>query len=408
MWLRNQHTQPCIVSIGLVILALRVVPVVRGQQGPDTKVCASHHTGHCSACESCCIDFSSQDLCNTCVTRRCSNKCVPTLEDDGSQAPCSVCKSCCDPMFANQTDCDSCASTQCATTDPDEFDCLSVENTCSPGCVKHCIMHGSDSPCISDCHTAHGVEMFFLACLPFAGRIMFDTVLPWVFKRMRKKSSSESEESLNDDGSDDGKEKITMMSIFEGSKHSCSMGGLMKGVIRLVFWHWLQPLVYFIVLRYYWELLNTVQQVFGAIVAARELFYLVCTIVALFANIDYLQVDLIATLEDGCDGVACALMYWLAPEMFVWAAISTAWCCDGGDKTLISSCCGFCMQMLMEGSAIAALIVGHMDGNMPLPLAVGYIVTALAFVFSFPMFLFVIYEIWRDDGDEGGDDDDGV
>eukprot|EP01047_Picozoa_sp_COSAG01_P010909 COSAG01_NODE_471_length_16555_cov_14.196524_10_plen_169_part_00 len=161
----------------------------------------------------------------------------------------------------------------------------------------------------------------------------------------------------------------------------------------------LQPVIYFIVLYNYFDLVGPWQQFFGMLVALREALYLISTLVALFANPSYLAVDITVTLEE--DGLVEFLMYMLAPEVFVWTAIAL----DGGFNL---SCRvwfgGSVLYMILEACGVAALAIGILSDNLPWPLAVGYAVTAIASMFSLPMFFIGLADRCREGNDEDDDD----
>ena len=75
----------------------------------------------------------------------------------------------------------------------------------------------------------------------------------------------------------------------------------------MLIWHWSQPLSYLAVFGAYYCSLDTTQRVCGMIVAAREVVYLVETLLALRQNPAYLmlelrcsQVDVAWRWSDGC------------------------------------------------------------------------------------------------------------
>ena len=66
-------------------------------------------------------------------------------------------------------------------------------------------------------------------------------------------------------------------------------------IVRLVFWHWLQPLSYAFVLYAYWDLLDEVQMFLALAVGLRECVYFLLTIACLWVTPAFLMVDLRST-----------------------------------------------------------------------------------------------------------------
>lgn len=167
---------------------------------------------------------------------------------------------------------------------------------------------------------------------------------------------------------------------------------------RLFLWHLIQPPMYFLVLYEFHTEIDALQLHLGLAVALRELGYLVSTLLCTWINPAFLLVDVNSSVQDysrsnygwleklgtPTDGLICMLMYVLAPEKFVGLALFD----KGGLNTvrehsftnrwalrftwlygMLSTCLDLC--------GIAALMAGVGSGMLPLPLAVGYTVTAL-------------------------------
>jgi len=96
---------------------------------------------------------------------------------------------------------------------------------------------------------------------------------------------------------------------------------IIVALIRLLIWHWLQPVGYIWLLSLYWPTLHGMQLVFGVLVGVRESLYLLSTLVCLWYKPAFLLIDVNATVRfrhsKGKNGMAFLAMYVLAPEKFV-------------------------------------------------------------------------------------------
>jgi len=88
--------------------------------------------------------------------------------------------------------------------------------------------------------------------------------------------------------------------------------------IVLVFWHWMQPIFYWICLYAYWNLLDLGERYFGSIVAFREFMYLMFTVWAIVVNPAYLLIDVNATWNENKSRV---FLYIFAPEKYVFRSM---------------------------------------------------------------------------------------
>ena len=62
-------------------------------------------------------------------------------------------------------------------------------------------------------------------------------------------------------------------------------------LLRLVFWHWLQPVMYLWILYSYSKDITRLQLYFGLGVAVREVIYPILTFIALYRNPSFLIVN---------------------------------------------------------------------------------------------------------------------
>lgn len=183
---------------------------------------------------------------------------------------------------------------------------------------------------------------------------------------------------------------------------SSSTAALCKGLARLVFWHLLQPPLYFLVLVKYVDLIDPVQLGLGIAVGVREAIYFLSTLACCWANPAFLLVDVSASVRLGehardyewrdplWSGYPFLCMYVLAPEKYVGLSLAS----DGGLGMVGRNrgACGGCSLILavalgvtssmLDLCGVVALISGWRSGSLPLPLAVGYSVTTFALVAS--------------------------
>ena len=173
-------------------------------------------------------------------------------------------------------------------------------------------------------------------------------------------------------------------------------GALCLAAARLLLWHWLQPVVYFMVLGCHWAELDAVQRGFGAAVAVREALYIAATLLGLCANPAFLLVDVGASVrvtgKSGAQGGWPFLaLYALAPEKYVlMAALGNGGrnlrgmvLVEGLDFGAIcahSGCAAISIAGvvgLLDLAAVGGLAAGLAAHNLPPALAVGYGATAL-------------------------------
>eukprot|EP01047_Picozoa_sp_COSAG01_P011795 COSAG01_NODE_520_length_16006_cov_6.454077_3_plen_488_part_00 len=164
-------------------------------------------------------------------------------------------------------------------------------------------------------------------------------------------------------------------------------GATLTAAGRLLFWHWLQPALYWAVFACFYDQIRPgvdgAQKGFGWAVAVREALYLLNTLVALYANPAFLLVDVGASVRDtaghglaGRSGYGFLAMYVLAPEKFVALAAYSKGGLDWECVTFLALLGG----VLLDLCGVGALIAGLAAGSLPGALAVGYAATALAFL----------------------------
>jgi hypothetical protein len=145
--------------------------------------------------------------------------------------------------------------------------------------------------------------------------------------------------------------------------------GMLLTMGKLLMWHLSQPLAYLYIFHAYYCTLSRQQQVFGSVVAAREVIYLATAVAGLYACPVYLLLDLETAwgeAETVGEGAVNLAMYILTPQNYVAKCISSrysATAATGGDassqfqETL--TWCGF----VALGALAAWLCCSSMDAG---------------------------------------------
>jgi hypothetical protein len=199
----------------------------------------------------------------------------------------------------------------------------------------------------------------------------------------------------------------------EGNRIS-PCGALLRGGARGLLWHVLQPVLYFLVFAVFSHELDSLQFALGALVGVREAVYLLLTVVCVFVNPAFLIVSVGASVEDngGSNGasayVASSRKYWewrkdgdemrqpeydetaepvavgarpwetgrsflllyvLSPEKYVAFALLAHR--ETLQKVVVFG------GILLDLCGVGALGAGIGNGVLPLPLAIGYSVSAV-------------------------------
>ena len=239
------------------------------------------------------------------------------------------------------------------------------------------------------------------AALPFILRTIGD----WIINKMPKqccdaKDLDDFKQKLT---ATSGETDITIYRVINGDRdwndavtdlkmNAC--GAVTIATARLLFWHWLQPILYAFVLYAYWDLIDEVQRILGLIVGGREALYWILTVIAVFRNPVYLLVDLSSTWKkDEYSLVAvnsgnydtergkrfirifnCGL-YVIAPEKYVMMAITKS---SGSGW---AHCCVICFLPLMDLAGAVALIWAFIVDKAYGPLIIGYTITTIGGIF---------------------------
>ena len=124
-------------------------------------------------------------------------------------------------------------------------------------------------------------------------------------------------------------------------------------LLRLVFWHWMQPALYAWTLISFSDQIDRVQLILGLVVMGREALYPVLTLIALYRNPAFLLVNVGAHRDtDTRAFVQDGLWFTLMPEKYVAAAAL------GREHACILGILIFGVLLPADCCAIAAMVVG--------------------------------------------------
>lgn len=161
--------------------------------------------------------------------------------------------------------------------------------------------------------------------------------------------------------------------------------------LRLVFWHWMQPAAY-VLLLYGWSddpyfrSRSDFQVVMAIAVLVREVLYFGCTVLALVRCPAFLLVDVIATWRSGARGEAFASV--MMPEKFLGWYLQGAVPSQAASRRFNSYCCAV---LLLDGCSFLALwaCFAGWTARPPVPIMVCYGITTLSLV-AIPSWAFAI------------------
>jgi len=148
---------------------------------------------------------------------------------------------------------------------------------------------------------------------------------------------------------------------------------VLVSIARLLFWHWMQPVLYATVFYAYSDIVDEWQYVFGFAVLVREGMYFVVTLAGLVLAPGFLL------FSPSTSEWHTVLTYIAMPEKFVVVAIGLR-----VERAMVSDRCGGCFfvllgaQLLFDMCAIAALVFGGVQHTLYIPLVIGYSVTAVS------------------------------
>ena len=168
---------------------------------------------------------------------------------------------------------------------------------------------------------------------------------------------------------------------------------------KMLLWHWSQPLSYFAVFGAYYCMLKETTQIAGIIVAVREAFYLLSTLLALWLNPAYLLLELgftLPTTEEAALAEWCCSRWWrsaksvqswvvylLAPHHFVTLCLRRRvmhWRCGACGAALMTVAAIFqIFADLMSVVALGNIILDKNEASRPVGLVIGYWLTTAGF-----------------------------
>eukprot|EP01047_Picozoa_sp_COSAG01_P049751 COSAG01_NODE_4960_length_4589_cov_2.312249_5_plen_394_part_00 len=327
----------------------------------------------------------------------------------------AVCGRCCKADLGDEHACHACVAAECTPNPtgpvPDDVCARRATNntSCPPDCIKECTLKTPLlAPCLRDCHLCDtGGPLLFLVLLPMAGRAVFDWALGWLkakcVVKCWKKEAAADQPLLQSAAAGFKMKELHYYDDFrvgwKGARDKNGLrpcGALGLAAARLLLWHWLPPVVYFMVLGCHWTELDAVQRGFGAAVAVREVLYIAATLLGLCANPAFLLVDVGASVRDtdqagASGGWPFLALYALAPEKYVMmAAFGRSGLKVAGLQEVNGLDFGYfrnngrCAAIsivgvvgLLDLAAVGGLVAGLAVRNLPPALAVGYGATAL-------------------------------
>lgn len=225
---------------------------------------------------------------------------------------------------------------------------------------------------------------------PFVLRTLGDWTISWILDKCCKLTKKELAKHLIGRGDS----RVTIVNVFDGtlSWHEArtelglnQCAASLIALIRLLFWHWMQPFLYFYVLFAYWDLLVHIQRILGLIVGGREALYWLMTVFALCRNPVYLLVDLRSTWLNRRNVIFELVSYVIAPDKYVTLAMIKK-----GGRDYLSFCLVVIFLPLLDLAGVAAFILAFLTDNVYVPLMIGYAVTMIGGIVVVP-WVIVVY-----------------
>eukprot|EP01046_Picozoa_sp_COSAG06_P014379 COSAG06_NODE_890_length_11734_cov_37.735367_12_plen_711_part_00 len=151
---------------------------------------------------------------------------------------------------------------------------------------------------------------------------------------------------------------------------------------KLMLWHWSQPFAYMLVFERYFgcsDFMDGSQQVVGSIVAAREVMYVITTVVAVFACPVYLLLDVRTVVQEAethFHSFYRVLAYLAMPHNFVSLCLANR----SAQLRLIFLPLALCQVIADFASCFALGPLLLTTTPSPAALKIGYFITSVAFV----------------------------
>jgi hypothetical protein len=158
-------------------------------------------------------------------------------------------------------------------------------------------------------------------------------------------------------------------------------------MLRLFFWHWLQPIMYFWTLYTFSSQISELQLDLALCVAARELLYIAITLWALNVSPTFLLFNVAIGWKSKsiplAERITILILFVVCPEKFVlfYADSKSS---NINDMKYIP----ILITIICDLLGMAALVVGSVRNELPVPLAVGYCVTLMGTIAFVGMALF--------------------
>ena len=235
-------------------------------------------------------------------------------------------------------------------------------------------MSTTTTPGASNDESLHLISLITICIFGYVGRAIGEKLSSCIANSCCKSHCKSTEKEFLDAliiGTKDGQSGVTLAAI-EGRSMTWTeaakrlqlnyCAAMTVSILRLIFFHWSQPIGYGVALYIYYSQLPQVQLILGCVVLFREFLYLILTITAISVNPAYLLVDSTATFQSSGWNL---LLYIVCPEKFVYFCL--------GINTNIP----LFILVLCDLSGIAALITAINSGVTPVPLMIGYGITTL-------------------------------
>ena len=174
-------------------------------------------------------------------------------------------------------------------------------------------------------------------------------------------------------------------------------GALVRGVIKVLFWHLVQPLLYFWVFSQAFSGLEPVQKILGTAVAVWEGFYAISVLLCVLVNPAFLLVEVRASVRDNTGGlgygsISFLVMYVIAPEKYVLDALFQ----NGGLRRITMLEFFRNGGGLLDVCGVGALGAGLGTSKLLPTLAIGYFATALSAMWAIGGFLVMSMQIGQE------------
>lgn len=212
------------------------------------------------------------------------------------------------------------------------------------------------------------------ALAPFVLRSVGDWTIGFITRKCCKMSPKELTKHLVGKGDSNHNvlldnvidNKLTWTQAKEGLEiNQCA--ALFISIVRLIFWHCMQPLLYCYVLYAFWDLLDNVQQILGLIVAVREAIFFFMILLCTFRNPAFLLVDIRASCTQQAPLVA---VYVIAPEKFIYLCLN---CC----RADLLNAVGILVLSILDIAGMVAFVWAIAVHKMYAPMMIGYAITTL-------------------------------